>query len=100
MLGAWADAEVGRHDAVLAPEETLLLYTDGWLEAGPTSAHIEPEAMSRLTRSLAGRPPEELTRRLREDALARGSGELRDDMVVLALRPAAVPSETLIPAAP
>jgi PAS domain S-box-containing protein len=100
VLGAWADLEVGRHDLALAPEETLLLYTDGWLEAGPASAHADPEAMGRLTRSLAGSPPEELTRRLRDDALARGSGELRDDMVVLALRPCAVPSQALIPAAP
>jgi PAS domain S-box-containing protein len=100
VLGGWPDAAVARHEATLAPEDTLLLYTDGWLEAGPVSAHSDPEAMAELAISLAGLPPEELTGRLREDALGRGSGELRDDLVVLALRPCSVPSQTLIPAAP
>jgi PAS domain S-box-containing protein len=100
VLGGWADAAVDRHEAVLAPGDTLLLYTDGWLEAGPVSAHRDPEAMAELVSSLPGLSPEELTKRLREDAVGRGSGELRDDMVVLALRPSAVPARTLTPAAP
>jgi len=100
VLGGWADAEVARHEATLGPEDTLVLYTDGWLEAGPVRAHADPDAMASLACSLNELDPEELTGRLREDALGRGAGELRDDLVVLALRPCPVPTQTLIPAAP
>ena len=40
-----------------------------------------------MAHSLADLPLAELTARLRADAVSRGSGELRDDMVVLAVRP-------------
>lgn len=91
VLGAWAGADVSRHDLVLGPRETFLLYTDGWLEAGPLSAHRDPEGMAELTHSLADLAPADLTRRLRDDAVGRGSGELRDDLVVLAVQPSGVP---------
>ncbi len=87
MLGALADLDVARHETTVEPDETLLLYTDGWLEAGPVAAHCEPDTLAELAEGLAGEELGELAERIRADAVVRGGGVLRDDMVILALRP-------------
>ncbi len=86
VLGALNDARVQRHDAVLELGDTLVLCTDGWLEAGPTSEHRDPLDLARLAEYLAPLGLEELTARLRGDAVSRSDGELADDIVLLALR--------------
>jgi PAS domain S-box-containing protein len=86
VLGAWPDPVVERHEGRLATGDTLVLCTDGWLEAGPGQRHREPGALAELASSLAGLELTELTERLRRDAVSRGEGSLRDDMVILALR--------------
>jgi PAS domain S-box-containing protein len=86
VLGALQDAKVQRHDAPLAAGDTLLFYTDGWLEAGPPSEHREPLELARLAEYLAPLALEEMTARLRGDAISRSDGTLRDDIVLLALR--------------
>ncbi|HEY3434339.1 MAG TPA: GAF domain-containing SpoIIE family protein phosphatase, partial [Solirubrobacterales bacterium] len=88
VLGAWSEANVERHERILADGETLALITDGWLEAGPVASHQGPEAFGEMTQALSGLELDELTERLRADAVGRSSGSLRDDLVVLAVRPA------------
>jgi len=87
VLGAWQTARVERHERTLADGETLAICTDGWLEAGPVASHQGPEAFAEMTRALSGLELEEMTERLRADAVGRSSGSLRDDLVVLAARP-------------
>jgi PAS domain S-box-containing protein len=87
VLGAWPEANVKRHELALGPGATLVLCTDGWLEAGPVASHQGPENFAAMTQSLAGLELEEMTERLRADAVNRSSGTLRDDLVVLAVRP-------------
>lgn len=87
LLGAWTDSEIKRHELVLDPDGTLVLATDGWLEVGPPASHRPPEALAELAGSLAGVELEQLTARLRTDAIERGAGSLRDDLVILAVRP-------------
>jgi sigma-B regulation protein RsbU (phosphoserine phosphatase) len=87
MLGGWADAPVERHEAEIGAGDTLVLFTDGWLEVGPVEQHRDPEALAEMAQSLADVELHELTDRLRRDALSRGGGTLRDDLVVLAVRP-------------
>jgi PAS domain S-box-containing protein len=86
VLGALQDAKVQRHEAPFAAGDTLLFCTDGWLEAGPTSEHREPLELARLGEYLAPLALEEMTARLRGDAISRSEGALRDDIVLLALR--------------
>jgi PAS domain S-box-containing protein len=86
VLGALRDAKVERHDAPFERGDTLVLCTDGWLEAGPPSEHREPLELARLTEYFAALALEEMTARLRADAVGRSEGELRDDVVLLALR--------------
>jgi PAS domain S-box-containing protein len=94
VLGAWEEAVVQRHEAALGTDDTLVLCTDGWLEAGPVAFHADSEALAALTDSLSALELDELTRQLRNDAVGRGSGELRDDLVVLAVRPTPVAAKT------
>jgi PAS domain S-box-containing protein len=89
VLGAWREANVELHEHTITPAETLALYTDGWLEAGPVISHQGPEAFAEMTQSLSGLELGELTERLRADAVGRSAGTLRDDLVVLAIRPQA-----------
>jgi PAS domain S-box-containing protein len=87
VLGAWSDANVERHERTLDPTETLTLCTDGWLEAGPSSAHLGPDSFAEMSRAICGLELDEMTERLRADAVGRSEGKLRDDLVVLAVRP-------------
>ena len=86
VLGAWREANIERHEHVLGSSETLALCTDGWLEAGPARGHQGPEAFAEMTGALSGLGLDEMTERLRADAVGRSGGSLRDDLVVLAVR--------------
>jgi serine phosphatase RsbU (regulator of sigma subunit) len=87
VLGAWDGPPPPEHEQQLLPGETLVLATDGWFEAGPSEAHVRPEALGALAHSLAELDLAEMTEHLRQDAIKRGGGRLRDDLVLLALRP-------------
>ncbi len=87
VLGALPDPVLERHEGTLGGEDVLVLCTDGWHEAGPVAAHLGPEALAEASEALRNLPLGELTDRLRGDAIGRGGGALRDDMVVLAVRP-------------
>jgi PAS domain S-box-containing protein len=90
VLGAWKTAKVERHESTLGSDDTLALCTDGWLEVGPVASHQGPESFAEMAQALSGLELDEVTERLRADAVGRGSGSLRDDLVVLAVRPRAV----------
>lgn len=91
VLGAWADSPIPHHQVPLRSGETVVLVTDGWFEAGPPETHVGPEALASLAHSLADLDLAEMTEQLRQDAIARSGGPLRDDMVILALRPGSDP---------
>jgi PAS domain S-box-containing protein len=97
VLGAWEEANVELHQRRLEPGSTLALCTDGWLEAGPVNTHHGPEVFAEMTQTLAGLELDELTERLRADAVTRSSGTLRDDLVVLAVRPRATSDDAEAP---
>ncbi len=87
VLGAWADAPIPSHEIELAAGETLVLATDGWFEAGPAETHLASSALGELAHSFADLELGEMTECLRQDAIARSGGRLRDDLVLLTLRP-------------
>jgi serine phosphatase RsbU (regulator of sigma subunit) len=87
ILGAWEEPAIERHRTALASGETLVLSTDGWFEVGPVAGHRYPECLGSEVEARAGLGLAELTEQLRADALERADGELKDDMVLLAVRP-------------
>ena len=87
IVGVWQRVEVAVHRFRLEPGETLLLYTDGWLEAGPVRSHRTPEELAKEVAAVADDELDSVLDRLRADAVARAENELEDDMVLLALRP-------------
>jgi PAS domain S-box-containing protein len=87
VLGAFPESRLERHEVVVEAGDTLVLCTDGWLEAGPAEAHRHPEALAEMAQRLSRLELDELIERLCRDAISRGGGTLRDDMVVLAVRP-------------
>jgi PAS domain S-box-containing protein len=89
VLGAWADAPLPVHERQLQEGETLVLATDGWFETGPPETHVAPEELGRLAHSFADLELGEMTECLRQNAIARSGGKLRDDLVLLAIRPGA-----------
>ncbi len=91
VLGAWAEAPPQSHEARIAPGETLVVCTDGWHEAGPVERHRDSAALAELAGEYRRADLTELTTALLEDALRRGEGSLRDDVVVLAVRPTGGP---------
>jgi anti-sigma regulatory factor (Ser/Thr protein kinase) len=83
-LGAVADVIYGEASGVLAPESTLLLYTDGlverrdmWLDEGLERLTVEAAAA-------AGCEPQELLDRLLAALVPKGGGS--DDVALLALQ--------------
>jgi PAS domain S-box-containing protein len=96
LLGIWRDATFDLDVGRLARGDTLVLYTDGLLEAGELTDHVSSEQLAeRLGNSRWG-STEELTDDLRLGALRRCGGRLQDDLVLVALRPA-VTDESLDP---
>jgi PAS domain S-box-containing protein len=89
LLGAWDPPVIACHEASLGDQGSLVLATDGWFEVGPVSKHRHPDSLAELLQDLAETALPELTDRLRADAVARSQGELKDDMVILAVRPCA-----------
>jgi PAS domain S-box-containing protein len=89
VLGAWADAPLPLHETRLESGETLVLATDGWFEAGPPETHVGAEELERLAHSFADLELGEMIECLRQDAIVRSNGKLRDDLVLLAIRPVA-----------
>jgi serine phosphatase RsbU (regulator of sigma subunit) len=88
LLGAWEEPRLERHAATLGAGESLVLSTDGWFEAGPARAHRGPDHLAEVARSCADVDLAQMTECLRADAISRGEGTLRDDMIVFAVRAA------------
>jgi serine phosphatase RsbU (regulator of sigma subunit) len=87
VMGAFPDSSVKNHQAVLGDTDTLVLCTDGWLEAGPPTAHRDPTILATMADSLAALELSDITNHLLLDAIKRGEGWLADDMILLAVRP-------------
>ncbi len=90
LLGAWTVPRIKSHELALGNQASLVLITDGWFEVGPVAKHRQPESLSALLRTLVNCSLPELTESLRADAVDRSPSALKDDMVILAVRPGAV----------
>jgi serine phosphatase RsbU (regulator of sigma subunit) len=86
LLGMIDPVSVHEVDAHLDAGETLLLYTDGLLDAADAERTEESFALV-LGEEAAATPLDELLRRLVQTASVRSGPRMRDDVALLAARP-------------
>ena len=84
------EERLASHTLELAPGETLVLYTDGWLDAGAVERHKTPDDLAASVVANRQLPLDRVVDELRRDAVERAEGSLGDDLVILALRPSPV----------
>jgi serine phosphatase RsbU (regulator of sigma subunit) len=85
LLGMLEDAPLHDVEFALAPNDLMLLYTDGVTEAGARDMPFGQDGLSALIRGLAGRTPEQIVDAVEQAVVGAQSGEPRDDIALLAL---------------
>ncbi|HYU15132.1 MAG TPA: SpoIIE family protein phosphatase [Candidatus Acidoferrum sp.] len=87
LIGMFGSVQPEVHEFSVDVGDTLLLYTDGWLEAGAVEDHRSPEELAAAVVQHHAGSLDSLVHELRGGALERAGMALRDDLVLLALRP-------------
>ncbi|MGN6373600.1 MAG: PP2C family protein-serine/threonine phosphatase [Solirubrobacteraceae bacterium] len=82
LLGVREHLHAGDVEVRLEVGSTLVLYTDGLLDAGAPRRELTPQDISRLLRDAASTPTE-LVAELERIALSSGEGRLRDDVAIV-----------------
>jgi serine phosphatase RsbU (regulator of sigma subunit) len=86
MLGVRSGSNVLDNEVDLAPGTTLVLYTDGLLDAGAPRRVLTPMDLCKLLAQYAGAAPQLIVHQLERLALSSGAGRLRDDVAIVAAR--------------
>jgi PAS domain S-box-containing protein len=86
ILGVVDPLSINESEIALQAEETLLLYTDGVIEAGRPDRLLGEEGLLELCTAAPGLSPAEFLEHIERAALERAGGRLRDDIALLALR--------------
>ena len=86
VLGVVDPISIEETEIVLLPEETLLLYTDGVIEAGRPSNLLGEQGLLELCAAAPALPLATFLEHIEREALTRAEGQLRDDIALLALR--------------
>jgi PAS domain S-box-containing protein len=87
LLGIISDVEIGDLQLALEPGDTLVLYTDGVIEArGDGSPELGETGLARLLEACAGARPEDVAARIEEASLEAYGGPPTDDIAVLVLQ--------------
>jgi hypothetical protein len=86
MLGVRPGSDVRDVKLELEPGSTLVLYTDGLLDAGAPRKGLTPTELCQLLAGHAGAAPQLIVQRLERLALSSGAGRLRDDVAIVAAR--------------
>jgi sigma-B regulation protein RsbU (phosphoserine phosphatase) len=80
----FADPDLREAEVELLPGDTVLLYTDGVTEAGPTGAEIGDEGLAELLGTLRGLGPEAIVDAIEQAAVDIQDGKPRDDIALVA----------------
>jgi serine phosphatase RsbU (regulator of sigma subunit)/PAS domain-containing protein len=86
ILGVIDPVSVEESEIALQPGETLLLYTDGVIEAGRPSDLLGEDGLLELCAAAPGLPLGSFLEHIERAALGRAEGRLRDDIALLAFR--------------
>jgi serine phosphatase RsbU (regulator of sigma subunit) len=86
MLGVRPGSNVRDLRIELQPGSTLVLYTDGLLDAGAPRHGLTPQQLCRMLAAHGGATPHSIVQQLERLALSSGAGRLRDDVAIVAAR--------------
>ncbi len=86
LLGVLDSIKVSEVQLELTPGQTLLLYTDGVPEAGPTGRQLGEQGLLDVCAEAPGLSVEGLLERIERAAMEQAVGSLRDDIALLGLR--------------
>jgi len=86
MLGVRSGSNVLDLPFELWPGSTLVLYTDGLLDAGAPRRELTPPELCQMLAEYATATPRAVVQQLERLALSSGAGRLRDDVAILAAR--------------
>ena len=86
ILGAFASVDFGESEEHLDAGEMLFLYTDGLTEARRGSELYGEERLFALLGKSTREPAQEVVAEVMDDVLRFASGNLRDDLAILAVR--------------
>jgi PAS domain S-box-containing protein len=86
LLGILPDPEIRPQPLALRPGDSLILYTDGVIEASPLDHRFGPEQFARVVSECHGRAPIATARHIEDAVLGVQGGKVRDDVAVLVLR--------------
>jgi serine phosphatase RsbU (regulator of sigma subunit) len=86
MLGVRSGSNVRDLKLELDSGSTLVLYTDGLLDAGAPRREMTPRELCAMLRDNAGAAPQRIVHKLEELALSTAAGRLRDDVAIVAAR--------------
>jgi PAS domain S-box-containing protein len=86
VLGVIDPVSIEESEVALAAGETLLLYTDGVIEAGRPSQLLGEHGLLELCAAAPGLPLARFLKHIELAAITRAEGQLRDDIALLALR--------------
>ncbi len=86
LLGVILEPEISEERVRLEAGDSLVLYTDGVVEASPTDEALAPERLAMLLHAQAGRDAGDIAEAIETAALAVQDGRLRDDVAVVVLR--------------
>ena len=75
-----------RRTLVLRPGDSMILYTDGVMEASPSTTASAPSSSPRVVSECHGRAPIATARHIEDAVLDVQGGTVRDDVAVLVLR--------------
>ncbi len=86
LLGVFDPLQINELEIELKPGQTLLLYTDGVLDAGRNKEPLGEQGLIELCREHHALALSELIEEIEREALRRAEGTLRDDIALLGVR--------------
>ena len=86
LLGIVGDPQISSDEVDLRPGDSLIMFTDGVIEASPIDDSFGPERLAEFVAGLAGKDAAEIAAAIETAVLDIQGGTVRDDVAVIVAR--------------